>query len=292
MGRCDSGRAAPLLRPNGNLSGVRRPDRIIVPEYLPPQGVSLVASAELLGDGKRAMAAQIVDFAVRKVITISRTEKGFLFILVNADAEGVDERSVLAAIFGGNLKPGAQLAITRRRNSGLGARLREPHRAITASLVRAGLATERGFWAKFFTPQKREPVIATAAAYPLVDHLWGIHDYVRLAEKDRFALLQSPDGTATRVIDGREVLLLNERLLPYAVLFNLEREWAKAIDTQHAELSAGLDAVEALELLELVVYGTEAVIAIADIASAVDAADALDGVGAFFGGLGDFLGGL
>ncbi|MDO7882682.1 hypothetical protein [Antiquaquibacter soli] len=270
---------------------MRRPDRIIVPQYLPPPGLSLVAAAELLGDGKRAMAAQIVDFAVRKVITISRTEKGFRFGLVNADGEGADERSVLAALFGGP-RPGAELVISRGRNSGLGALLREPHRAITAALVRDGLATERGFWAKFFTPLKREPVIATPKAYPVVDHLWGIHDYVRLAEKERFALLQSPDGTATRVVDGREMLLLNERLLPYAVLFGLEREWAKAIDTQHQNLTEGLDAIDALELLELAVYGADAVIAIADLASTVDAADTLDGVGAFFGGLGDFLSGL
>ncbi len=273
---------------------VRRPNRIIVPEYLPPKGVSLVACAELLGDGKRAMAAQIVDFAVRKVITISRTEKGFRFVLVSAEGESTDERSVLAAMFPG-LKPGAQLTITRGRNSSLGSSLREPHRAITANLVRGGLATERGFWAKLFTPLKREPVIATPAAYPVVDHLWGIHDYVKLAERERFALLQSPDGTATRVVDGREILLLNERLLPYAVLFNLEREWATAIDTEQQALVSSLDAVDAvaaLEIIELAVHGTEAVLAIADLASTVDAADALDGVGSFFGGLGDLLSGL
>lgn len=271
---------------------MRRPDRIIVPEYLPPKGLSLVAAAELLGDGKRAMAAQIVDFAVRKVITISRTEKGFVFELVRPEGELHDERLVLAAIFGQKLAPGTRFGIKRRRNSDLGARLREPHRIITAELVRSGLAAERGFWAKLFTPQKREPVVATAAAFPLVDHLWGIHDYVRLAEKDRFALLQSPDGTATRVVDGREILLLNERLLPYAVLFNLEREWAKEIDTQQQTILAGVEALDALEVLELVVHGADAVIAIADIASTVDASDALDGVGSFFGGLGDFLGGL
>ena len=52
-----------------------RPSRIIVPQYTRPKDLSLVASAELLGDGKRAIAAQVIDFAVRKVVTISR-EKG------------------------------------------------------------------------------------------------------------------------------------------------------------------------------------------------------------------------
>lgn len=238
------------------------------------------------------MAAQLVDFAVRKKVTVSRTESGFLFRLESTEGEGIDELAVLDALFPSG-RPGSELTISRGRNSSLGERLRQPHREITARLILEGHAVERGFWAKLFTPLRREPVVPTPKAYPIVDHLWGIHDYVRLAERERFAMLQSPDGTATRSLDGREVLLLNERLLPYAVLFGLEKQWAAAIQTQHEELVETLEGATAvLEVLQLVVHGTDAVIAIADLASAVDAADALDGVGAFFGGLGEFLGGL
>jgi hypothetical protein len=282
---------------------VRRPDRIIVAEYLPPRGLSLVAAAELLGDGRRAIAAQLVDFAVRKRVAVSRTEKGFRFALrplapgAAPEPPDSDEYLVLEALFPG-LREGAELTIRRGRNRALGERLRDPHREITARLIRDGLARERSFWAKLFRPLRREPVVATPAAYPLVDHLWGIHDYVRLAEKERFAMLQSPDRVASRVEVGpaeeaREVLLLNERLLPYAVLFGLEREWAAAIDAQQQSLVESLvGAVDVVEVLALVVDGADVVIAIADIASTVDAADALDGVGAFFGGLGSLLDGL
>lgn len=282
---------------------MRRPDRIIVAQYLPPRDLSLVAAAELLGDGRRSMAAQLVDFAVRKRVAVSRTEKGFRFEL-RAPAPGVpeeapesDERAVLEAVFP-SMRVGAALTIRRGRNAALGERLRDPHREITARLIRDGLARERSFWAKLFTPLRREPVVATPAAYPLVDHLWGIHDYVRLAEKDRFAMLQTPDRVATRLdtspgAGAREILILNERLLPYAVLFGLEREWAAAIDTQQQSLVDSLDGVaDVLEVLTLVGDGADAVIAIADLASTIDAADALDGVGAFFGGLGSLLDGL
>lgn len=282
---------------------MRRPDRIIVPEYLPPAGLSLVAAAELLGDGRRAMAAQLVDFAVRKRVAVSRTETGFRFELrppapgTGPEAPDSDEYAVLEALFP-SMRPGVSRTIRRGRNSALGERLREPHRQITARLIREGLARERSFWAKLVTPMRREPVVATPAAYPLVDHLWGIHDYVRLAEKDRFAMLQSPDGVTSRVERGtaegaREVLLLNERLLPYAVLFGLEREWAAAIDTEQQALIETLEGVaDVVEVLVFVADGAQAVMAIADLASTVDAADALDGVGAFFGGLGSLLDGL
>lgn len=85
------------------------------------------------------------------------------------------------------------------------------------------------------------------------DHLEGLRLYIRLAEADRLRVLQSPSG-ALRVErhglapapaaavgavpaglspaappDPAVVLKLNERLLPYAVLFGLEREWSREL---------------------------------------------------------------
>ena len=98
------------------------------------------------------------------------------------------------------------------------------------------------------------------------DHLEGLRLYIRLAEADRLRVLQSPSGalrverppagslaaaSATRAstdaatatdagtatvtataaprLDPAVVLKLNERLLPYAVLFGLEREWSRVL---------------------------------------------------------------
>ncbi|HKH08654.1 MAG TPA: DUF2207 domain-containing protein [Agromyces sp.] len=81
------------------------------------------------------------------------------------------------------------------------------------------------------------------------DHLEGLRLYIRLAEADRLRVLQSPTG-ALRVEraglssagggpagppDPVVVLKLNERLLPYAVLFGLEREWSRELATLYEQ---------------------------------------------------------
>jgi uncharacterized membrane protein YgcG len=85
----------------------------------------------------------------------------------------------------------------------------------------------------------------TESGRELRDHLEGLRLYIRLAEADRLRVLQSPSG-AMRVdrpaaasiggpgygdppLDPTIVLKLNERLLPYAVLFGLEREWSREL---------------------------------------------------------------
>jgi uncharacterized membrane protein YgcG len=67
----------------------------------------------------------------------------------------------------------------------------------------------------------------TAAGSKLWDRLEGLKLYIRLAEADRLRMLQSVTG-ADRIdtADGTQIVKLYERLLPYAVLFGLEGEWA------------------------------------------------------------------
>lgn len=95
----------------------------------------------------------------------------------------------------------------------------------------------------------------TEAGREVRDHLEGLRLYIRLAEADRLRVLQSPTGAmrvdrpaaaavaaasdplmpsaavpdAAAALDPTVVLKLNERLLPYAVLFGLEREWSKEL---------------------------------------------------------------
>ena len=78
-------------------------------------------------------------------------------------------------------------------------------------------------------------VIVALAIPPLVmsdegarvrDYLYGIRDYIALAEVDRIKFLQAP-GTAERidVTDESAIIKLYEKLLPYAMIFGLEKEW-------------------------------------------------------------------
>lgn len=69
-------------------------------------------------------------------------------------------------------------------------------------------------------------------------HLDGLRQYMRLAEADRLRFLQSPDGALSRRGEGHEIesFVLDERLLPYAVVFGLEREWVAHLKIAYAEL--------------------------------------------------------
>ncbi len=72
----------------------------------------------------------------------------------------------------------------------------------------------------------------------LRDHLLGLQLYIRLAEADRLKMLQSPTGAERDQIsttDTRAVIDVYEKLLPYAVLFNLETEWAKELGKYYTE---------------------------------------------------------
>jgi uncharacterized membrane protein YgcG len=59
-----------------------------------------------------------------------------------------------------------------------------------------------------------------------VEHLEGLREYIRLAEADRLQMLQSVSGAERVTTDAGEIVKIYERLLPYAVIFGLEKEWA------------------------------------------------------------------
>ncbi len=75
---------------------------------------------------------------------------------------------------------------------------------------------------------RRRPL--TAKGSELREHLEGLREFIRVAEADRLQMLQSVSG-AERVstADGAAIVKIYERLLPYAVLFGLEKEWAQEI---------------------------------------------------------------
>lgn len=278
-----------------------RPGRIIVPEFRPPEGVSVTAAAELLGESKRAAAAQLIDLAVRGYITIARGNRrrdGFTLHLTDqtppdgSTAASADERGQLLAIFRRELRPGSRRQLERRRNKQLGIQLRAAHRESVIRLIAGGYARRRGALEKFIVFWRKQPTEPTALARPIVDHLWGVRDYIAFAEKDRLAYLQSPRGALTRPgPDGElEILRLHEQLLPYAVLFGLETQWTRELDVRYRELADSrvlegvVDAVGQLAgpSVSDFVFDT-----ISGLDVILEAADVADGLGAFLGGLGE-----
>ncbi|MEU1971292.1 DUF2207 domain-containing protein [Microbacterium sp. NPDC019599] len=88
-------------------------------------------------------------------------------------------------------------------------------------------------------------VIALVSHKPLTalgaetrDHLAGLKVFIEWAEADRIRMLQSPQG-AERVridtTDRGEMLKLYETLLPYAVVFGQEKQWAKELAVLYGE---------------------------------------------------------
>lgn len=65
------------------------------------------------------------------------------------------------------------------------------------------------------------------------EYLLGVREYIRLAEADRIRMLQSYRGAERRSDGSVDVIVLYERLLPYAMLFGLEREWGRVLAVQY-----------------------------------------------------------
>ena len=85
----------------------------------------------------------------------------------------------------------------------------------------------------------------TKAGSELKEHLEGLAEFIRWAEADRLQMLQSVTGAERRGLDGRaaggddrdRVVRVYERLLPYAVLFGLEKQWASELSKYYADQS-------------------------------------------------------
>lgn len=68
------------------------------------------------------------------------------------------------------------------------------------------------------------------------EYLQGVKLFIEVAEEDRIKTLQSYSGAERREVDGVEVIHLYERLLPYAMLFNLEKEWSGVLQARYTAM--------------------------------------------------------
>ncbi|MFJ4224043.1 DUF2207 domain-containing protein [Microbacterium sp. NPDC089695] len=71
------------------------------------------------------------------------------------------------------------------------------------------------------------------------EHLRGVEDFIRVAEADRLRMLQSYSGAERRQDGGADVIHVYERLLPYAMLFGMEREWGAVLERAYADRATG-----------------------------------------------------
>jgi hypothetical protein len=65
------------------------------------------------------------------------------------------------------------------------------------------------------------------------DYLLGMRMYLQLAEEDRLRVLQSPQGAERiDVGDGKQLVKLYEKLLPWAVIWGIEDQWSKVLEIE------------------------------------------------------------
>ena len=76
--------------------------------------------------------------------------------------------------------------------------------------------------------------VHTPAGAEAREHLEGVREFIRVAEADRLRYLQSYTGAERREDGSVSVVHLYERLLPYAMLFGMVKEWSKVLQVAYA----------------------------------------------------------
>ena len=134
--------AAIVLRLTVHRDARGRP--VIVAEYVPPKGMSLLDASVLSGHRARAIASQLVDFAVRRVLTIIEVPGGWFSLrstwrLRLETAMGVEgeERRLLSYFFGGGLVGGTEHTL-KAQNTTLSAQIQKQLVRISSAIVKRG----------------------------------------------------------------------------------------------------------------------------------------------------------
>lgn len=80
----------------------------------------------------------------------------------------------------------------------------------------------------FYTFSKH--TVLTVDGARQLEYLKGVEEFIRVAEEDRLRMLQSYSGAERRQDGAANVILVYERLLPYAMLFGMEDEWGRVLE--------------------------------------------------------------
>lgn len=288
----------------------------IIAQYEPPEGLSPLVAANIVGRPTKGMAATIVDLAVQKNLRILEHDQGWskVFGVQRLSSAGLapDEARVMGALFsinpfsmgagplpglknlfqiGGSAPqplpdPAGEVRWLTKGDTVLGQQVVALTKAVAREVQAGGLRRKPPGWpiavivgafvlagilllSLVFTGGGETTVVYTviglnavpwiavfaigllAARKPLTtkgsqlkEHLLGLREFIRVAEADRLQMLQSVSG-AERVstTDGAAIVKIYEKLLPYAVLFGLEKQWAAEIakyyDTNPPDWYAG-----------------------------------------------------
>ncbi len=242
----------------------------IVPEYIPPRNVSVAAAAAVSPNLQSTIAAELTDLAVKRYIQILQTRSKSIVPLFRAteydikivkDLAGLldEERELLTDLFGHTPKVGERLPLKKLEgDSSVFSRFQDNEKKLKELMRHTygykGIDQEKRDWFKkaakyllILSILTLSPfmILPCLLAYYYSRTLWvlsdeglrlrrqvkGLETYIKVAEKERIAMLQSPEGAEKVDINDptnpAQLIKLYEKLLPYAILFRQERTWAK-----------------------------------------------------------------
>lgn len=273
---------------------------VIVPEYLPPPGVSVFEASGIKGKMQAAIPAQLIDLAVRHKLRIIERPGSFLrkseysLEAVSIDDLSEDDRAVMQATTGlevgatytlssTDYTVGALLRAARDKTAKAGllakgyrhspAGSKRPKKTASALLILGAMVPfgslfvlvfasgngmlEDSLLTLFFVPFITWPIMfiglalittlkdpLTQKGAELKEYLEGLEMYMKVGEEERLRILQSPQGaqkTPINTDDTAQVVRLYERVLPYAVLFGIEKDWAKTLEIAYADQTSTPD---------------------------------------------------
>jgi uncharacterized membrane protein YgcG len=236
----------------------------IVAEYLPPKDSDVALSSVIINKPANWTAAMYVDLAVRHNIKIIERKEGlfkqrvYSLEYVSDSKLNDNELSVIKALFGDNPQVGNRYDLKRRASDyKLVAAMSKIYKKIKKSAKTEGYYEEnKPLKAKMTKITIAIAILGVITMFvgifgvifalvimltmrplsqkgrELFDYLKGLEVYIKTAEEDRIKVLQSPEGAEKTPVDTNDsglMIHLYERVLPYAVLFGNEKEWAKEL---------------------------------------------------------------
>jgi uncharacterized membrane protein YgcG len=116
---------------------------------------------------------------------------------------------------------------------GVGAYLYAPNLAV---ILLTGVAAFILLMLSFFITHWARRPVPNQVGEDLANYMLGLKKYIEVAEEDRIQMLQSVEGAESKTINDAEIIYIYEQLLPWAIIFGLEKSWQKVIEFRIEQL--------------------------------------------------------
>ncbi len=239
----------------------------IIPEYTVPADTSVSTSATILGKTNKLFTAQLIDLAIRKYLKIYQIKEKTLLGTADYEIEIIkdisdlkeEEQEFIRDIYG-TVDIGTKIDMDRLKNNNtVKMNMMDNKYKLETSLIdKYGLKTKSGSHKGYIIFSVVILVLSIPLLSPalflisifcitlsltmktltdkgvgLLRYLKGLEMYIKVAEEDRIKMLQSPEGAekvgSVDPEDKKKLVILYEKVLPYAILFGQEKDWNKQL---------------------------------------------------------------